>query len=189
LGFCFILIINTIVSGSYLILAKNPIYSLLCLITVIFNTIILLLTLKIEFLALTFLIIYLGAIAILFLFVIMMFNLKKLQTSVMQNNWGYSFIFYIFTIPHFYILICTYIRKYFTAITDEILYVKTLQPSVSMQSDMHDLFFILKYKNNDIFIFSDLFYNYYNILFLTIGIVLLTAMLGSIILALSTIED
>ena len=172
-----------------MILTKNPIYSLLCLITVIFNTIILLLTLKIEFLALTSLIIYLGAIAILFLFVIMMFNLKKLQTVVMQNNWGYYFIFYIFTIPHFYILICTYIRKYFTAITDEILCVKTLQPSVSMQSDMHDLFFILKYKNNDIFIFSDLFYNYYNILFITIGIVLLTAMLGSIILALSTIED
>jgi len=51
------------------------------------------------------------------------------------------------------------------------------------------LLFILKYKTNDILIFSDLLYSYYGAIFLLMGIILLSAMLGSIILALSTIEN
>jgi len=80
------LITNCIIAGICLLINKNPIYALLSLIAVFFNAILLLLTLKIEFLALTFLIIYVGAIAILFLFVIMMFNLKKLQLGQTHNN-------------------------------------------------------------------------------------------------------
>jgi len=75
-----VLLINCIIASFCILTNKNPIYALLSLIAIFFNAIVLLLTLKIEFLALTFLIIYVGAIAILFLFVIMMFNLKKLQS-------------------------------------------------------------------------------------------------------------
>jgi len=81
-----ILIFNCVLAGFCLLISKNPIYALLSLIAVFFNAIILLLSLKIEFLALTFLIIYVGAIAILFLFVIMMFNLKKLQSIKTHKN-------------------------------------------------------------------------------------------------------
>jgi len=79
-----VLMFNCIFAAFCLLFNKNPIYALLSLIMVFFNAIVLLLTLKIEFLALTFLIIYVGAIAILFLFVIMMFNLKKLQSIKTQ---------------------------------------------------------------------------------------------------------
>ena len=41
----------------------------------------------------------------------------------------------------------------------------------------------------DILIFSQLLYTYYSYLFLISGIILLTAMLGSIVLALSTVEN
>ncbi len=49
-----------------------------------------LLSIKIEFLAMIFLIIYIGAISILFLFVIMMFNLKDLDQVAKPRNFYYS---------------------------------------------------------------------------------------------------
>lgn len=49
-----------------------------------------LLSIKIEFLAMIFLIIYIGAISILFLFVIMMFNLKDLDHISKPKNFYYS---------------------------------------------------------------------------------------------------
>lgn len=60
------------------VFSSNPVHSLLALIGTFFHVIILLLTLKAEYLAFVFLIVYIGAIAILFLFVLMLFNLKEL---------------------------------------------------------------------------------------------------------------
>jgi len=62
------------------ILSKNPINSLFCLIGVFLNAILLLLTIRVEFLSMIFLIVYIGAIAILFLFVIMLLNLRNLNS-------------------------------------------------------------------------------------------------------------
>lgn len=45
------------------------------------------------------------------------------------------------------------------------------------------------FKTEDIWLFSDTFYTYYSYLFILSGILLLTAMLGAIILALSTTEQ
>lgn len=58
------------------IASKNPIHSVVFLILVFCNATGLLLLLKIEFIAMMFLIIYVGAIAVLFLFVVMMLNIK-----------------------------------------------------------------------------------------------------------------
>ena len=62
---------------------KNSLYSVLFLVSSFLSASILILLLENEFLALFFLIIYLGAIAILFLFVVMMLDIKyrELQTS------------------------------------------------------------------------------------------------------------
>ena len=72
------------------ILFNNPIYSLISLILVFFNMFIVLLSIKVEFLAMIFLIIYIGAISILFLFVIMMFNLKDLHRIKKPETFYYS---------------------------------------------------------------------------------------------------
>jgi len=74
-----ILPILPILLSIAVILANNPIFSLFFLITLFFSSVLLLFSLKIEFLAMIYLIIYIGAISILFLFVIMIFNLKQLQ--------------------------------------------------------------------------------------------------------------
>jgi NADH-quinone oxidoreductase subunit J len=64
------------------ILVRSPITALFCLIGVFVNTILLLLTLRVEFLSMILLIVYIGAIAILFLFVIMLLNLSEPQTAL-----------------------------------------------------------------------------------------------------------
>ncbi len=50
-------------------------------------------------------------------------------------------------------------------------------------------YYFLLDQRFDILIFSELFYTYYSYLFLLSGMILLSAMLGSIVLALSTVEN
>jgi len=64
------------ISATLVILSKNPINSVIFLILVFCNATGLLLLLKVELLAMMFIIIYVGAIAVLFLFVVMMLNIK-----------------------------------------------------------------------------------------------------------------
>ena len=58
------------------ITSTNPIHSVVFLILVFCNAAGLLVLLRTEFIAMMFLIIYVGAIAVLFLFVVMMLNIK-----------------------------------------------------------------------------------------------------------------
>jgi NADH:ubiquinone oxidoreductase subunit 6 (subunit J) len=67
---------SALMSAVMVIASKNPIHSVVFLILVFCNATGLLLLLKIEFIAMMFLIIYVGAIAVLFLFVVMMLNIK-----------------------------------------------------------------------------------------------------------------
>lgn len=70
-----------IFSALMVISSKNPIHSILFLILVFLNSTGLLMLLGIEFLAIMFVIVYVGAIAILFLFVVMMLNIKIIELN------------------------------------------------------------------------------------------------------------
>lgn len=74
----------------YVINSKNPVHSVLSLICVFLCSSCLLLCLDAEFLAFSFIIIYVGAIAILFLFVVMMIDIKK--TSELNFGFGYRLL-------------------------------------------------------------------------------------------------
>jgi len=63
-------------SGVMVIQSRNPVYSVLFLILVFFHGAALLLLLGLDFFAMTFLVVYVGAIAVLFLFVVMMLNIN-----------------------------------------------------------------------------------------------------------------
>jgi NADH-quinone oxidoreductase subunit J len=63
-------------SAGLVVISKNPVFSVLFLITTFCNVAILLFLLNLDFLPVTFIIVYVGAIAVLFLFVIMMLNIK-----------------------------------------------------------------------------------------------------------------
>ena len=74
-----VLAFAAVLSGVLVITAKNPVISVLFLIAVFINVAGYLVLLGVAYLGLAYLIIYVGAIAILFLFVIMMLNLRLVE--------------------------------------------------------------------------------------------------------------
>lgn len=65
-----------LISGVMVIRARNPVHSVLFLIVVFCSSSGLLMLLGLDFFAMIFLVVYVGAIAVLFLFVVMMLNIK-----------------------------------------------------------------------------------------------------------------
>ena len=76
-----------VLSSIFVILAKNPVHSVFFLILAFFNATGLFVLMGAEFLAMLLLIVYVGAVAVLFLFVVMMLNIdfKSLKTGMMKN--------------------------------------------------------------------------------------------------------
>nr|YP_001492832.1 NADH dehydrogenase subunit 6 [Tilletia indica]YP_001876482.1 ND6 [Tilletia walkeri]ABI95820.1 NADH dehydrogenase subunit 6 [Tilletia indica]ABP03928.1 ND6 [Tilletia walkeri]APT42123.1 NADH dehydrogenase subunit 6 [Tilletia indica] len=75
------LAIRAIFSGILVITSKNPVISVLFLISVFVNIAGYLILLGVGFIGISYLIVYVGAIAILFLFVVMMLNLQIAELS------------------------------------------------------------------------------------------------------------
>lgn len=95
-----------ILSSFMVILSKNPIYSVFFLILSFFNVSALLFILRLEFLPIAFLVVYVGAIAVLFLFVIMMLNIKlaELQNDKFQHLFIIIFFAIVFVFELFVLL-------------------------------------------------------------------------------------
>lgn len=70
-----------LLSSIFVIFSKNPIFSVLFLIFTFICVTCLLFTLNLEFLPISFIVVYVGAIAVLLLFVIMMLNIKLSELS------------------------------------------------------------------------------------------------------------
>ncbi|NVJ70430.1 MAG: NADH-quinone oxidoreductase subunit J [Alphaproteobacteria bacterium] len=77
----------TVLSGLLVILAKNPVHSVLWLILAFFSAAGLFVLMGAEFLAMLLVIVYVGAVAVLFLFVVMMLdiNFVELRQGIVQN--------------------------------------------------------------------------------------------------------
>lgn len=76
------------VAGAFLVIsARNPVHSVLFLILTFFSTAGLFVLLGAEFLAMLLVIVYVGAVAVLFLFVVMMLDVDfvELRQGMMQN--------------------------------------------------------------------------------------------------------
>ena len=70
----YLLAATTVLAGLFVIIAKNPVHSVLFLITAFFSAAGLFVLLGAEFLAMTLVVVYVGAVAVLFLFVVMMLD-------------------------------------------------------------------------------------------------------------------
>lgn len=67
--------VMTVASGAITILARNPVHSVLWLILAFFNAAGLMILVGAEFIAMLLVIVYVGAVAVLFLFVVMMLDI------------------------------------------------------------------------------------------------------------------
>jgi NADH-quinone oxidoreductase subunit J len=68
-----------VASGAMVVAARNPVHSVLFLIVAFFNTAGLFVLIGAEFLAMILVIVYVGAVAVLFLFVVMMLNIDFVE--------------------------------------------------------------------------------------------------------------
>jgi len=85
-----------IVLPIFILINNNPIYSLLALILTFINFSFILFSVKLEFLALAYLIVYVGAICVLFIFVILLLNLRFFNYS--KNNKSYLAMMLLFLV-------------------------------------------------------------------------------------------
>lgn len=170
----YLLFFIIILCGSIgVILAKNPVHSIFFLILVFLHIGFFLLLLNVEFLAFLLFIVYLGAIAVLFLFVIMMFNIHILESR--DNIIRYlPLIILIFIV----ILEMNYVN------IQEVLQWKLNKYSFMDLNYSYKNWYQLLFNQDNIFLFS-IIYNYYIYQFILASLILLVAMIGAIILTLN----
>jgi NADH-quinone oxidoreductase subunit J len=85
--FFYVFAVLAVASGAAVILARNPVHAVLYLILTFFNAAGLFILLGAEFLAMLLVIVYVGAVAVLFLFVVMMLDVDfaELKAGFIKN--------------------------------------------------------------------------------------------------------
>ena len=166
-----------LLSALMVILSKNSVYSAFFLILCFFNVSCLLMLLELEYIAIVCLIIYVGAISILFLFVIMLLNLRV--SALKGSNAQFFPLVSLFCILFacFFVLYC---NSDFANIVNPKAFFEFLgfwhevsQPLWSIEN------------TNDMREIGSLLFNQYFLHFIVAGYILLVAMIGAIVLTLS----
>lgn len=162
-----------VASSLLVIFSENPVYSVFYLIIVFCVTTCSLLLLTVDFLGVIFVIIYVGAIAVLFLFVVMMLNIRLLQLT--DKIVGYFPLLLLLGI--FLIAFCFFeVEDYYFVFSLDNLYKEC------------DYILLLEH-NEVIFGLGNVVYTYYGYAFLLSGMSLLLGMVGSICLTLYHSSD
>mgnify|MGYP000023451867 CR=1 FL=1 len=76
-----------IASGVLTIMSRNPVHSVLWLILAFFNAAGLMVLLGAEFIAMLLVVVYVGAVAVLFLFVVMMLDVKQAKAAQLKQSY------------------------------------------------------------------------------------------------------
>jgi NADH-quinone oxidoreductase subunit J len=170
-----------IVSSLMLISARNPVHSVLFLVLVFCNAAGLLILLETEFLAMLFLVVYVGAIAVLFLFVVMMLNVRV--TELNQSLLRY--------IPIGGLILIIFLFEIVSVINGDLIPFFSTNLLV-FEND----FFILSQDLNTVFwsnqidpitnvaSIGEILYTYYVYCFMVASLILLVAMIGAILLTM-----
>jgi len=158
-----------ILSAIMVVNSRSPVHAVLLLVLVFANITGILLILEAEFLALVFLVVYIGAIAVLFLFVVMMLNIKLVELTTSVFNY--------LPLNAFVLLIIALQTSYFLYLT---FYPWQPEASISFLSFIN---YLDSFSN--ISIIGQALFLFYFFPFLLTGLVLLIAMIGSILLTLS----
>ena len=163
--FFYIISSITVLSCLSVVFSSNPVHSVLFLIFTFFNVSILFLLSNAEFLAMTLIIVYVGAVAVLFLFVVMMLNINEVLIKE-------GFLKYF---PFGFILITIFLLELFFVFKDI-----TLENASSTKMNISEL--LNKGNTNTesigMFLYTDFF-----IVFQISGFLLLVAMIVAIVLA------
>jgi len=157
-------------SGLLVIFSKNPVQSVLFLVVVFCLSAQLLILLEVDFLAMVLIIVYVGAIAVLFLFIVMMLNIRIVELGEILNRY--------FPLAAFVGLI----------IFSEILFSAYYSTGSYLSSA--DLIYVDWYRSflghSNVVSLGLVLYTYFSPFLIISGLLLLLAMISSIMLTLDT---
>ncbi|HJN22506.1 MAG TPA: NADH-quinone oxidoreductase subunit J [Rhodospirillales bacterium] len=152
-----------VAAGVMVISARNPVHSVLFLIFAFFNSAGLFVLLGVEFLAMVLIIVYVGAVAVLFMFVVMMLDINFVELR--QGFLNYLPIggtIGLILLAEILVVVGGWVLAPDAAKT-------AMAPTPDALTNTHAL--------------GELIYTHYIFLFQAAGIVLLIAMIGAIVLA------
>ena len=177
--------ILALLSAFCTVTSKNPIHSVLFLVFVFFNTAGLLILLGAEFLAMLFLIVYVGAVAVLFLFVMMMLNVKISESTNSISRYlpiglflSVIFLFEIFLIVEGdlnSIDLVQFSQPEYVMFQSEFLKMAPWVDSVTSPTNVD--------------VIGSVLFTYYSYFFIMASVILLVAMIGAIALTLHRRSD
>ncbi len=188
-----IISILAVVSGICVIISKNPIVSVLHLIALFAYVSVYLIIIGLNFIGLSYLIVYIGAVSILFLFILMLINIR---TSELQSNTsnsipltiiiGIIISYFLFQVLPYDIVMSSHLNESFYTL--QIGGVGTEYNSINnTNAYKNELFFITtKFwdgnlaESNHITAIGNIMYTNYNIWLLISSFILLLAMVGAI---------
>lgn len=152
------------------IFSRNPVYSVLFLVLAFCNSSVLLLMLEVEFLGLLFLVVYVGAIAVLFLFVVMILDIKEVAPLLGFQSTGeiYRYLPVSFVLGG--ILFCVLFFVFSGGFVNS--------------PDFFNLYYVNFFYSIDfvtnIEIFGNVLYTYFFFYLIVAGLLLLLAMVGCV---------
>jgi len=183
-AFFYIFATLAVLSGLMVISSKNPVSSVLFLVLVFCNATALLMLLEVEFMALIFLVVYVGAIAVLFLFVVMMLSPKMEGAKELNFMTIKTEIFRYLPIGALLGMIFIGVL-FFVVKENSVALISTNQSEIGYQSWINVMDGTGSSTSN-LESLGQILYTYYFYYFLVAGFVLLVAMVGAIVLTLPT---
>lgn len=156
-----------VISSIMVVVSRHSVFSLLFLVSSFLCSLFLLFLLECEFLGLILIVIYVGAIAVLFLFAVMMLDVKLQDLS--KNSFRYFPIWILFGFSFLTPLIMVIYNKFIfnTIIVDDNIYI-----------NWYDLI----NATNDIDVYGQVLYSYFVLQFLIVGLILLVVLIGVVYL-------
>ncbi|ALE03812.1 NADH-quinone oxidoreductase subunit J [Bartonella ancashensis] len=155
-----------LVSALIVVFARNPVHSVLFLILAFFNAAALFLLVGAEFVGLILLVVYVGAVAVLFLFVVMMLDIGFISPKKATLQYSFIGAFVGVVIAVELVIVFVYHHGSF------VLGSNIIQPIPD-----------IKHRTNTEAL-GDVLYTDYIFYFQTAGMILLVAMIGAIVLTL-----
>nr|YP_010723003.1 NADH dehydrogenase subunit 6 [Leptographium procerum]WDW21008.1 NADH dehydrogenase subunit 6 [Leptographium procerum]WDZ67190.1 NADH dehydrogenase subunit 6 [Leptographium procerum] len=195
-----IISVLVILSGIFVIISKNPVISLLFLIGLFGGIASYLLIIGLSFLGISYLVVYIGAVSILFIFILMLINIRM---SELQSHTSNSIplaicVAILFNYPLFQILpydiaVLNNSKNFLNKILYNVSLNKINDPSSDMYIHINNndpLFVTSKTWDGNLTEFShissigNVMYTNYNMWLIITGFILLLAMVGAIVITI-----
>lgn len=183
-NFNFLYLINFLstISGILIVITKNPIVSVLYLIFLFFNISCYLIFLGMVFIGLSYLLVYVGAVSILFLFILMLINIRVSELIANTNN---NIPLAIVTILAFFIPISNILPSPYKKSTFSL-------SELSLNYKEKDIYYVSSnnWDNNildisDITSIGNIMYTSHILWLIITSVILLLAMVGSIVITIN----